>query len=92
MERYQQQIKLKGFGIKKQQALEASSVLVIGAGGLGCAALQTLAAIGVGTLGIADNDRRVRKQPSSPTTLYTTRYWSKKKLKLRSKDCKLKTP
>lgn len=55
-ERYQRQIILKGFGKAAQQKLLQATVLVIGAGGLGCPALQYLAAAGVGTIGIADDD------------------------------------
>lgn len=55
-ERYQRQMLLKEFGEAGQQKLLQSKVLVIGAGGLGCPALQYLAAAGVGTIGIADDD------------------------------------
>ena len=55
-ERYQRQVLLKEFGQQGQQKLLQSRVLVIGAGGLGCAALQYLAAAGVGTIGILDDD------------------------------------
>ncbi len=55
-ERYQRQILLKEFGIEAQQKLLQAKVLVIGAGGLGCPALQYLAAAGVGTIGIVDDD------------------------------------
>ena len=55
-ERYQRQILLKGFGVSGQQKLLAAKVLVVGAGGLGCPALQYLAAAGVGTIGIVDED------------------------------------
>jgi sulfur-carrier protein adenylyltransferase/sulfurtransferase len=54
--RYHRQEILKGFGKQSQQLLSAAKVLVIGAGGLGCPVLQYLAAAGVGTLGIADDD------------------------------------
>jgi|688.fasta_scaffold01574_17 adenylyltransferase/sulfurtransferase len=54
--RYHRQEILKGFGKHGQQLLSAAKVLVIGAGGLGCPVLQYLAAAGVGTLGIADDD------------------------------------
>ena len=54
--RYHHQINLRGFGEESQRRLLQARVLVAGAGGLGCAALQYLAASGVGTLGIADDD------------------------------------
>lgn len=55
-ERYNRQIILKGFGQEAQQRLAEAHVLVIGAGGLGCPALQYLAASGVGHIGIVDDD------------------------------------
>ncbi len=55
-ERYQRQIILKEFGEAGQQKLLQSKVLLIGAGGLGCPALQYLAAAGVGNIGIVDDD------------------------------------
>lgn len=55
-ERYNRQIILKGFGKEAQQRLAEARVLIIGAGGLGCPALQYLAASGVGHIGIVDDD------------------------------------
>ena len=55
-ERYQRQLILKGFGAEAQQKLLLASVLVIGAGGLGCPVLQYLVAAGVGSIGIVDDD------------------------------------
>ncbi len=54
--RYQRQTVLKEFGTAAQEKLFRSKVLVVGAGGLGCPALQYLAAAGVGTIGIVDFD------------------------------------
>lgn len=56
-ERYQRHLSLPGFGLEGQLKLRRSRVLVIGAGGLGCPALQYLAAAGVGRIGIIDGDR-----------------------------------
>lgn len=54
---YQRHLSLPEFGPEAQERLKAGSVLVIGAGGLGCPALQYLAAAGVGRIGICDFDR-----------------------------------
>jgi molybdopterin/thiamine biosynthesis adenylyltransferase/rhodanese-related sulfurtransferase len=54
--RYDRQTILQGFGAVGQQKLSAAKVLVIGAGGLGCPALQYLVAAGLGHIGIVDHD------------------------------------
>ncbi|TFK70371.1 hypothetical protein BDN72DRAFT_766562 [Pluteus cervinus] len=54
--RYGRQMILEGFGLSGQLKLQKASVVVVGAGGLGCPALQYLAAAGVGRLGIIDHD------------------------------------
>jgi len=54
--RYIRQIQLPGFGKDGQEKLARSSVLVIGAGGLGVPVIQYLSAMGVGHLGIMDAD------------------------------------
>ncbi|MGW9167244.1 ThiF family adenylyltransferase [Agromyces sp. NPDC055658] len=54
--RYSRQIMLPGFGELAQRRLAAARVLVIGAGGLGATVVPLLAATGVGTIGIADDD------------------------------------
>ena len=56
MNRYARQTQLKDFGPEGQQKLSQSKVLVVGLGGLGLPALQYLNAMGVGTLGLMDQD------------------------------------
>ena len=56
LERYAHHIVLREVGGPGQAALKEASVLVIGAGGLGAPALMYLAAAGVGTLGVVDDD------------------------------------
>lgn len=55
--RHARHISLPDVGVEGQQRLQQSSVLIIGAGGLGSPAALYLAAAGVGRLGLVDNDR-----------------------------------
>ncbi|WP_343529230.1 molybdopterin-synthase adenylyltransferase MoeB [Yokenella regensburgei] len=56
MLRYNRQIVLRGFDFDGQEALKAARVLLVGLGGLGCAAAQYLAASGVGEMTLLDFD------------------------------------
>ncbi len=55
-ERYRRHLSLPEFGAEGQQRLLSGSVLLIGAGGLGCPLAQYLAAAGVGRIGLVDFD------------------------------------
>ncbi|MGC0051956.1 molybdopterin-synthase adenylyltransferase MoeB [Brucella pituitosa] len=56
LERYARHIVLPEIGGPGQQMLKAARVLIVGAGGLGAPVLQYLAAAGIGTLGLVDDD------------------------------------
>jgi molybdopterin/thiamine biosynthesis adenylyltransferase/rhodanese-related sulfurtransferase len=55
--RYSRHLALREIGVQGQEKLKAASVLLVGAGGLGSPAALYLAASGVGTIGVLDNDR-----------------------------------
>jgi molybdopterin/thiamine biosynthesis adenylyltransferase len=56
LKRYSRHIILPEVGGKGQKKISAAKVLIVGAGGLGCPVGYYLAAAGVGTIGIVDND------------------------------------
>lgn len=56
MLRYNRQIILRNFDFEGQERLKESSILIIGAGGLGCASSQYLAAAGIGKITLVDDD------------------------------------
>jgi adenylyltransferase/sulfurtransferase len=57
IQRYKRHLVLKEVGGQGQQRLKAARVLVVGAGGLGSPLVLYLAAAGVGTIGVIDDDR-----------------------------------
>lgn len=71
MSYYSRQMALPEVGERGQQLLAQARCLVVGAGGLGCAALSYLAAAGIGTLGICDSDH-VEIHNLHRQILYTT--------------------
>lgn len=56
MDRYRRQTSLEAIGVDGQHKLQKARVLVVGAGGLGSPLIEYLAAAGVGSIGIVDDD------------------------------------
>ena len=56
-QRFSKQIILKKIGVVGQQKLKSAKVLVLGLGGLGCPLSIYLASLGIGTVGIVDDDK-----------------------------------
>lgn len=79
LKRYEHHIGLPGFGVEKQELLKSSSVLIVGAGGLGCPVLLYLAAAGVGKIGIVDHDA-VGLSNLQRQVIYTTKDIGRKKV------------
>ncbi|UCG29036.1 MAG: HesA/MoeB/ThiF family protein [Bacteroidales bacterium] len=57
LRRYSRQMMISEIGKEGQEKLKNVSVLVVGAGGLGCPVMQYLSAAGIGKLGIMDADK-----------------------------------
>lgn len=70
-DRYERNIIVPGFGQECQNKLLNAKVIVVGAGGLGSAVLQYLAAAGIGTIGIVEFDE-ISNTNLQRQTLYTT--------------------
>ena len=83
--RYNRQIIIPEFGESGQQKLIDSSVLVIGAGGLGAPILQYLSAAGVGRIGIVDFDE-VSLSNLQRQVLFNTEEIGQSKAKVRARS------
>jgi adenylyltransferase/sulfurtransferase len=91
LNRYNRQLMLPGFGLEGQTKLKKSRVLMIGAGGLGCPALQYLCAAGVGTIGIIDFDK-IEMHNLNRQVLYSTADVGKPKAEAAANVLKAQNP
>ncbi|XVF77375.1 hypothetical protein PTKIN_Ptkin14bG0038000 [Pterospermum kingtungense] len=85
--RYSRHLLLPSFGVQAQANLLKSSVLVVGAGGLGSPALLYLAACGVGRLGIVDHDV-VELNNMHRQVIHTEAYIGQPKVKSAAAACR----
>ncbi|EOY12250.1 Co-factor for nitrate, reductase and xanthine dehydrogenase 5 [Theobroma cacao] len=84
--RYSRHLLLPSFGVEAQSNLLKSSILVVGAGGLGSPALLYLAACGVGRLGIVDHDM-VELNNMHRQVIHTEAYIGQPKVKSAAAAC-----
>lgn len=89
--RYSRHLLMNEIGLKGQERLKQASVLVVGAGGLGCPALQYLAAAGVGRIGIIDDDV-VDETNLQRQVLFTTKDVGRKKAKVATEQLQAMNP
>ncbi|KAF5728422.1 putative ubiquitin-activating enzyme E1 [Tripterygium wilfordii] len=85
--RYSRQLLIPSFGVQAQSNLLKSSILVVGAGGLGSPALLYLAACGVGRLGIVDHDV-VELNNMHRQIIHTEAYIGQPKVKSAAASCR----
>tara|TARA_Y100000589_G_scaffold227779_1_gene215216 strand:- start:40 stop:1185 length:1146 start_codon:yes stop_codon:yes gene_type:complete len=97
IERYKRHLSLKSFGEEGQLKLKNSSVIFIGAGGLGSSAIMYIAAAGIGKIGIADNDRveisNLQRQVihNTPEVGEYKTYSAERRIKALNPHCKIMT-
>ncbi len=85
--KFSKQIILKKFGIIGQKKIKSSKVLVIGMGGLGCPLSIYLASLGVGTIGIVDDDK-VELSNLNRQIIYNIKDIGKSKIEIAKKNIK----
>ena len=91
IERYKRHITLEELGIQGQVKLKNSSVIFIGAGGLGSSAILYIAAAGIGKIGIIDNDQ-VEESNLQRQIIHTTSEIGQNKTDSAEKKIKLLNP
>jgi adenylyltransferase/sulfurtransferase len=91
IERFSRQMILKNVGPKGQKKILSSKILIVGVGGLGCPAAESLVRAGVGTIGLIDNDI-VNLSNIHRQSLFNTNDIKKLKVSVAAKKLKLINP
>ena len=91
VERYSRQIVMPEIGPKGQAKLKASTVLIVGVGGLGTPAAVFLAAAGVGKIGLVDHDT-VQASNLHRQVLYSEQDLGKKKVEVAKSRLQMTNP
>lgn len=89
--RYDRQLKTKAIGVEGQLRLKQAKVLLVGAGGLGCPALQYMTAAGIGRIHILDGDT-VSESNLQRQLLFTTNVVGSYKAETAAHKLKLVNP
>jgi len=87
IERFSRQLVLKNIGAKGQKKILSSKILIVGVGGLGCPAAESLVRAGIGTIGLIDNDL-VNLSNIHRQSLYNSKDIKKSKVSVAAKKLK----
>jgi len=91
LDRYSRSLRLRDFGIKDLEALNGTTVSVVGAGGIGSSVLRLLASLGFGKIRIIDGDN-VELSNMQRQNIYNTSDIGKKKAECASRNLSLMNP
>jgi len=87
IDRFSRQLVLKNIGPNGQKKILSSKILIVGVGGLGCQAAESLVRAGIGTIGLIDNDivsiSNIHRQ-----SLFSSKDIKKKKVSVAAKKLK----
>ena len=87
IERFSRQLVLKNIGANGQKKILSSKILIVGIGGLGCPAAESLVRAGIGTIGLMDDDK-VNLSNIHRQSLFSSRDIKKLKVSVAAKKLK----